>query len=218
MTIAHFLINDLKPIGFDTKPTEALNLMEEFRFSHFPVLNENQTWAGNISYNQLISEFNISKRITPDLLEDFYATEEDFFLACISKFGNFRANFIPVINHQNKYLGYVTLEDLMAEMAKHPFYAEPFTWLSVKNNTVKFAMSEISKILESNNAKTFGIAIQYQNEIHTSAYIKLQVEHIDSLIQTFERFGYVVEIYKKEGEHYDLLNDRFGNLLKYMEL
>lgn len=217
MTVEDFLTTNIKPVKVNSSLLDTLNSLEEYRTAHLPVIYPDGTLAGNISYKKLTSELDIEKNTSTEMLDDFYINKNEPFIASLSKFSKHHTDIIPVVDNQKKYIGYISSHVLITELAQSPYFSEHFIWAEIQNSNNKFAISEITQIIEYHNAKNFGIIIHHQDKNTTSAYIKVQVENIESLSETFERFGYIIHIFKKENDYSDLLNDRYNNLLRYIE-
>ena len=78
-------------------------------------------------------------------------------------------------------------------------------------------MTEISKIVESNNLKFYGSFISYINEDIVQITMKISTGNLSSVDETFERYGYHVlhKFYNDEKE--DLIKDRYQYFQKYLE-
>ena len=81
-----------------------------------------------------------------------------------------------------------------------------------------YSMSEISRIVESNNAK---ILSSYMTSIPTMQNIeitlKLNIINVLPIIKDFERFDYtVIASYKRDKNNDDDLLDRYESLMRFL--
>jgi len=78
-------------------------------------------------------------------------------------------------------------------------------------------MTDVCKIVESNNGKIYGSYISAFIDDEVQITIKISSENLSSIDETFERYGYNVVHKYYNDEKEDLLKDRFGFFQKYME-
>ena len=136
----------------------------------------------------------------------------------IKLFHTFNSNVIPVISKEEKYLGYISCDDIFNEFSKYPLFSENGAILTVQTSGLHYSMSEISQIVESNNAKIYAIFISSVKEDSVEITLKISNENLSSIDETFERYGYTVVSKHYNDEKEELLKDRFGFFQKYLEI
>lgn len=150
--------------------------------------------------------------------EKFAILEDGSLLDSIKLFHIFNANVIPVINKEEKFLGYLSCDDIFNEFSKYPLFSENGAILIVQTNGMDYSFSEISQIVESNNAKIYGMFISGMQDNAVQITLKISSENLTSIDETFERYGYhiVNKFYNDEKD--ELMKDRFGFFQKYLEI
>ena len=78
-------------------------------------------------------------------------------------------------------------------------------------------MTEIAKIVESNNVRFYGSFINLVNEDVIQVTMKISAGNLSSVDETFERYSYNIihKFYHDEKE--DLIKDRYQYFQKYLE-
>ena len=96
-------------------------------------------------------------------------------------------------------------------------FSENGALLVVQVNEKNYSMTEICKIVESNNAKIYGCYISSIIEDDIQVTLKISSDNLSSIDETFERYGYNVVHKYYDDEKEELLKDRFGFFQKYLE-
>ena len=78
-------------------------------------------------------------------------------------------------------------------------------------------MTEVLKIVESNNGKVYGCFINLISDDFIQITLKISSENPSSIDETFERYGYNVVHKYYDDEKEELMKDRFGFFQKYLE-
>lgn len=218
MQITEYIRNDFIPPKLTQTVGHGLELIKRFRLNHLPVF-EGLTFMGNIPATQL--DMYPADTLLSELTESakhFYMPENGSLFDAMQYFHDFDTNILPVLNTDMKYLGPLFIEDALSGYFNLPFISEPGSIMIVEVARNQFSMTEIANIAESNNARIIGLFITgYENE-KVRITLKLVAEDLASIRETFERFDYTV-VYKFFNDKRDeLVKDRFGMLMKYLEL
>lgn len=218
MLVNHYISKDFIPPNLNSAIGNAVNLMGDFNLTHIPVF-EGLNFIGNISKETMEGFPADGKlKVVKDYAEYFYITENASLFDAIQNFHNHSTNMLPVIDEEKHYLGSLMMEDVISALSTMPFIVEPGAIMTVEISQKQFSISEISKIVESNNARITGLFVTDYQEDRVQITIKLISENLVSVSETFERFGYTVvhKFYSDEKE--DMLRDRFGQLMKYLDI
>ena len=82
-----------------------------------------------------------------------------------------------------------------------------------------YSMVEIARIVESNDAKILGSFItRSYDDNKFELTIKINKENVQDIIQTFERFEYDITASYDQSSSEDDLQDRYNNLMKYLNI
>ncbi len=216
MFIKEYISKDYPAFNASDSIEEANETAKEFGYSHIFVERKG-VFLGAVSQAFLDESPEGTLETLEIHFEKFAILDDGSLLDSIKLFHIFNANVIPVINKEEKYLGYLSCDDIFSEFSKYPLFSENGALLTVQTNSAHYSFTEIAKIVESNNAKIYGCFISSVQENSIQITLKISNENLSSIDETFERYGYSVlhKYYSDEKE--DLMKDRFGFFQKYLE-
>ncbi|SFN27486.1 CBS domain-containing protein [Salegentibacter flavus] len=218
MNIEDFIINDVSICHFSDTVVEIQNLFNQLTYSHLPVEN-NGIYMGCISEND-IRCFEAEKTLEDYqyALEGFFVRETDYWLDILDAFAQNNTNILPVLDEENKYLGYVELNEIIAIFNETPFLSEPGNIIVLEKGFNDYSFSEVSQITESNNANILGVFVsKFENDL-AQITLKLSPTGINEIIQAFRRYGYRVISEHQEDSFNKNLKDRSKYLDKYLNI
>ncbi len=128
------------------------------------------------------------------------------------------ANILPVIDKNQFYLGYYELNDILKLFLETPFLNENGYVIMVEKNILEYNFSEISQIVEVNNAKILGAFITKRNADMVQITIKISDHDISNTLQSFRRYNYNVIAGNIEDQYFEQLKERSAYLQKYLNI
>lgn len=216
MFIKDYISKDFPCFSLTDSIESARNMLEDFGYSHIFV-KKSHHFYGAIAQDFLYEEEGTLKDLEHQI-ERFAILEDNNIMDSIRLFYTFNANIIPVINKSEKYLGYISCEDIFQDLSKYPLFSELGAILTIETPARKYSMTEIANIIESNNSKFYGGFISFMSDEVIHVTIKISNENLGSIDATFDRYDYrIVEKFYSD-EKSDLFKDRFGFLQKFIEI
>ncbi|RLD26534.1 MAG: acetoin utilization protein acuB [Bacteroidetes bacterium] len=218
MPLRDYIINDIKPLNVNDNIKEAQLLFNQLTYSHIPITKDDiyigclsETDAHCFESNKSLSEFLFT-------IEGFYVRSNAPWLDVLETFAQNNSNIMPILNEKNIYLGYYELNDIISLFNQTPFFAEPGGILIVEKGLNDYSFSEISQIVESNNAKLLGAFIsKIENDV-VQVTIKIGSFGLNDIIQTFRRYSYNIISGHEEDLFIQNLKERSDYLKKYLNL
>lgn len=220
--IAKELISEVVPV-LSTSDTgqKALNWMEVFRVSHLPIVN-NKEFLG------LISDMDIYDINDPEqaignhklsLIKPFVRLDQHIF-EIIDLASKLRLTVIPVLDSKNIYKGVVLASDLLWKVAEMSSLREPGGIIVISLLQSDYSLSQISQIIESNDAKVLNLYISSAAEsTKMEITIKLNTNNLVPIIRTFERYEYEISNWHGDDDELDrFYSDRFDSLMRYLDV
>jgi hypothetical protein len=125
---------------------------------------------------------------------------------------------MPVLNDEKKYMGYFDLNDVLEFFCSSSSLFSDGVIIVIEKNKKDFSMSEVSQIVESNNANILGLYISNQTSDIIQATVKINSEDINEVIQTFRRYNYNLISEHKDDFYLQDLKDRSDYLQKYLNM
>ncbi len=219
MHTLEYINKDIKPLDISDKITKAQKIFEENKFSHFPVVNKN-SYCGLIERQTIeFTDFKDKKLAgLKNQLQVFYAAESMNWFEILQNFATFNSNIIPVLNNDKEYIGYYELDDFLNIFRCTPFLHEEGVILVISKNINEYSFSEITQIVESNNATLFGAFISKIKNDEAQIVLKLSIHDINNTLLSFRRYNYRILNEFKKDKYLDELNERSEYLQKYLNI
>lgn len=218
MLIVDLITQEFKPVKLKYTVERALQILDGFKVSHVPVI-QGTTYIGCLS-EALLNRLPLDEEllVAKNQLEYLFITEQSTVFDAINVFYTHNCNIIPVLSNEDHYLGHITIEDVVGVVSKFPLLAEPAAMITLGTPLHKMSMVEIAKIVEANNGKIFGMFISKMDDSDAEITVKFSSENLTSVSETFERFGYVIVRKYFIDRKIDLLEDRYNQFMKYLEM
>ena len=217
MFIRDYISKDYPAFNSRDSIEESCEIAKEFGYSHVFIVKKG-IFQGCLSQSFLEDSPEGNLDSLNMHYERFAIIEDSSILDSIKLFHTFSANVVPVISKDEKYLGYISCDDIFNEFSKYPLFSENGAILTVKTTGLHYSMTEISQIIESNNAKIYGMFINAIKEDGIEITLKISNEILSSIDETFERYGYTVLNKHYDDEKDELMKDRFGFFQKFLEI
>lgn len=216
--ILDFINNNIKPLRTTDPIASAQDLFSEYPFSHFPVM-EDDIYIGSASAED-IELVDIEKTLDDVRynLERFFVRDNMIWLDVLEVFAKNETNIVPVLDKDNKYLGYYELADIITFFHETPFLKEDGGILIVEKGTGDYTMSEVAQIVESNNGRLLGMFISEANVDRVQITLKISLGGLSEIIQTFRRYNYEIVSEHQEDAYLNILKDRSDYLDKYLNI
>jgi len=219
MIAKDLITQSVSPLHTSDSAIYALSLMEEYRVSHLPIVN-NKEFLGLVSENDLYNYADPEAAIGAHRLslEKPYVNSNQHIYEVIKIVSDLELSLIPVLDNHNVYKGVIRMADLTHYFAKLVAVDQPGGILSLEMNIHDYSVAEIAQIVESNDAKILSLYFQSIPDT-TKIEVTLKVNKLDlaPLIQTFSRYNYtiVASIFEDENEE---LQDRYDSFMKYLNV
>jgi hypothetical protein len=217
-TLTDYINQDFKPFDSNETVAFAQDFFSDLNFSHFPIV-ENGIFIGNISAED-VDGFDFSKNLSDYKysFEGFYTRNSSVLLDVLDDFAKNETNVIPVLDAQNNYIGYFELEDLINVFNETPFLKELGGIVIVEKPIEGYSFSQISQIVEGNNAKVLGAYISSADSEKVQITVKIAEGSINEIIQTFRRYEYEIISEHQEDDYLKTLKERSDYLDKYLNI
>lgn len=224
--MTHMLAKDLlSDIVVALKPADnarfALKLMDEFRVFHLPLVHDNQL-IGLVSDQALYGLTNLEEPLSaanPPMVRA-YVYKEQHFYDVIRLMDSEQLSVVPVLDARNQYSGCITLGRLAGLMAAISSVSQPGGIIVIEIDNQSYALSEIARIVESNDAKVLSSYItSFPDSSRLQLTLKVNLTDPSSIIQTLNRYNYVVAAsFSEESKISDLLERRYEGLMNYLKM
>lgn len=220
--IAEELINQMiPPLKLSDTPEKAIRWMEEFRVNQLPVVKLRQ-------YLGMVTEENIleakvahqSLQTVPFNYEDVYVLHNQHFYNVMETAIKNKIQVVPVLDDQHEFLGVITVNDTIAAFGQMSALQGQGGILVLSMNERDYSLTEISRLVETNNAKILSAYVvpDELDPFKIKLTLKINTSDLKRIIATFERFNYrITAQYQDVAEEKDD-QDRLDMLMRFINI
>ncbi|MAZ38285.1 MAG: hypothetical protein CL842_12625 [Crocinitomicaceae bacterium] len=220
MLASEIVITEIPSLSKSDSVAQAIEWMDEFKVTQLAVVDDFK-YLGLVNESYLLNIDDPAERISQhcNFLEKVHAYENEHVFEIIKKVQEYQLSLIPVLSEKELFVGTITVFNLMVVIAEMPVVKNPGGIIVMDMNSIDYSLSEISRIVESNNAKVLGCFISraYDNN-SIELTIKISKMNVQDVIQTFERFGYEISASYDHSGNNDDMEDRYNNLMNYLNM
>ncbi len=220
MIARDLITEEIPPLKTSDTGIRALSWMDELKVSHLPIVNNND-FLGLISDTDIL---DLNKPEEPignhrlSLVRPF-VTEDEHVFEVLKLIQNMKLTLIPVLAHDNSYLGVITLPSLIEKFAEIGSVSEPGGIIILEVNHNDYSLAEISQIVESNDGKILSLYITSQSDSKKlEITLKINKRDLSGIMQTFNRYDYEVKATFYQKEFNEDVKDRFDSFMNYINM
>lgn len=221
--IAEELINHMiPPLKVTDDAHKAIVWMEEFRCNYLPVVNEG-ILQGFISEEIILESNDIETDLRGFELvgKDCTVGLDSHFYDIIKTAATHKLQMVCVVDEVGKYVGVITVQDIMASFAQTAAVQMPGGILVLSMDLIDYSLAEICRYVEENNAKVISSIMIEDPMDKGKIKITLKINQLDlsRVVATLERFNYrVIGRYQETGKTNSGEQERLDLLLKYLDI
>jgi acetoin utilization protein AcuB len=220
--IAEDLINQMIPALKPTDTAEkAILWMEELKTNQLPVIEE-RTFKGLISEDIILESNDLDRKIGDFMLlsENCYVNEDQHLFDIIRLAQECDSELVAIVNSKGEFMGVSRYEDTMKAFSNTLAVQGQGGILVLEMRYMDYSMAEISRLVESDDAKILGSYLSQDNEDPNMVYLTLKMnkEDLTTVVATFERFDYKVVAKFHESNNIETERERLDNLLNFLNV
>ena len=200
--------------------SQALDLMADFHVTHLPVVVEEKL-AGLVSEDDLLNVEDDSIQLS-QLQAGFSkiaARADGFFYEAVQLVNENGLTLIPVVAGESEYAGAIIATDLLKQLGRVAGVNEPGGIIILEMEKVSFSFSEISKLVETNDAQIIQLNT-FADAASGSFFVTLRINkaEISDIVATFQRYEYQVKYYFGEELYENELRSNYDHLMNYLNI
>ena len=220
MLTANLINNNIPRLKPQDSVGKALQLISDFKVTHLPVVSEDK-FLGLISEEDLldVEEQKLTIEVLQESLVQAAVYDTAHFLIAVNCSIQFDTNVVPVINTENEYAGVITTTDLLKALGNFSGANEIGGIISLEMERSQFAISEISRIVESNDCTILHLnTIVHPETGMLTVTIHINKREIATVIATFERYDYHVSFYFGIQHLENEIDSNYRNFMHYLDI
>lgn len=210
----------IQPLRPEQRISEALDLMDEFKLSHWPLVDEHGHFMGLLQEDQLFNAGDDTAALISIYNPGFSPAvrEKRHIFEALDTAAQYRISLVPVIDYEGTYKGVYLWSDLLEYFRGTPTLSQPGAVLVVSIDTLQYSLVELAGTVEHNDARILGLWMAAApNGSGLELTLKLNVEHTSPIVQSMQRYGYeLVAVYGDESYEEDY-QERFKHLMNYLK-
>ena len=220
--IAEELINQMIPA---LKPTDtagkAIIWMEELKTNQLPVI-ENLMFKGLISEDIILESNDLDRKIGDFKLisEHCYVNEDQHLFDIIRLAQECDSELVAILNNEGEFMGVSRHEDTMKAFSNTLAVQGKGGILVLEMRYIDYSMAEISRLIESDDAKILGSYLSQDNKDPNFVFLTLKInkEDLTTAAATLARFDYKIIAKFHEGSNFNTERERLDNLLNFLNI
>lgn len=198
----------------------AQDLMTDFHLAHLPVIDEDKL-IGLISEDSLLNASDDEMPLS-GLQQEFIRISvhaDTHFIEAVQFANEYNLTVIPVIDKDSNYLGAISATDLLKQVGRMMGVNTPGAVIVLEMEKVSFSFSEISKLVETNDAQITQLNTHW-DAISSIFYVTLKINRLEisDIIATFQRYEYKVKYYFGEELYENELRSNYDHLMNYLSI
>jgi acetoin utilization protein AcuB len=221
--IAVQLMSELiQPVTGEFTVEEVLEKMHLYQVKHLPVIEKNsQRFLGIISEEDLqtkpasqamheLSTYFIMLGVAPE-----QHVQDIVYILSYNE-----VTVLPVFSLE-KYIGCIRRQDPFRLFGRSVAFEPGGNIVEIWVKTRNYSLSEIARIAESENVRIASLIISESDPVNDriKITIKMDNDQIDSVLASFERFGYeIAASYPENNDYMNLLKERYESLMHYLNV
>ena len=199
---------------------QAIQLMAEFHVEHLAVVADNKL-AGLVYEEDLLNAPDEGSTLSE--IESSFSRlavkAENHFVEAVQMFNEYGLTVIPVVEGDQEFTGVIVHTDLFKQLAKQTGANEPGGVIVLELEKRSYSFSEISKLVETNDAYITQLNSYYDNTTETFIVtIKVNKFEISDILATFQRYDYTVKYYFGEELYENELRSNYDHLMNYLNM
>lgn len=219
MIAGNLLSKQIVPLRTSDTGEDALSIMSDFYIKHLPIVNNEQLLG-------LLSEDDILDHDVKEAVGSYqlsmsrpYVKDSDHVYEVFRLVSEYKLTVIPVVDAEDTYLGLIAQDDLLRFFASIGSFTEPGGIVVLEMSKRDYSLSEIARIVESENAIILSSFITSSTDsTKIDVTLKINRNDIQSILSTFDRFNYQVKASFLESDYFDSLKDRYDMLMTYLNV
>jgi len=221
--IAKQIISENLPIlNIHDKIYNVLNMMDTFGVSHLPIVHKGE-YLGIISEEDLYQMRDSNQEILPcNLIKhaDSCVFENQHIYDVVSMISRNKQTVVPVVTQNREFLGSIIAFDVLLHLDNLLSAEIPGTIVVLALNKIDYSLSQISQIVEYNDSKILSLYTSSNKDSRKMKLtIKIESDNIESILESFNRYEYdIIDVHAPETPVTDVYNDRYDNLMNFLDI
>lgn len=220
MLTAELINNNIPRLQLQDTVSKALRLINDYRVTHLPVVADDK-FLGLISEDDLLDADD--DKLTIEILQENFirasVKENVHFLNAVNYSNQYETSIVPVVNGTNELSGVITLVDLLKTLGNFSGANEIGGIIVMEMERSQFSISEISRIVESNDATILHLnTTTHPDTGLLTVTLHLNKKETTAIVAAFERYEYYVVYNFSDEKFEDNIDTNYRHLMNYLDI
>tara|TARA_B100000508_G_scaffold128582_1_gene114457 strand:- start:54 stop:716 length:663 start_codon:yes stop_codon:yes gene_type:complete len=220
MLAIDLITEEIPPLKTTDNGKTALQWMDDFKITELPVI-KNSTYLGIVSETDLLDAEDASAALEvfqPEL-NKICIDQDEHIYEVMGIMSIHKVSILPVIDHERNYLGMITRAILVEKISNLAAIKDPGGILQIDLNVNDYSLSKIAAIVESNDAKILSSYVYvHDDSTKMSLTFKINRTDLSGIIQSFERYNYVVSASFHQSRIEEEMKRKFDEFLHFLNM
>ncbi len=218
MLTVELINNNIPRLQLQDTVAKSLQLINDFRVTHLPVVADDKL-IGLVSEDDLLDaeEDKMPVELLQDSFVHAFVSDNAHFLNAVSTANQFDTTVVPVIAENREFIGVITTTDLLKTLGNFAGANEIGGIIVLEMERSQFAISEISRIVESNDATILHLNTMVQPDTGMlTVSLHINKKEIAAIVATFERYEYDVIYFFGDENFENEIHNNYRHLMNYL--
>ena len=220
MLTAELINNNIPRLKLQDSVSKALQLINDYRVTHLPVVSEDN-YLGMIGEEDLLDVEE--EKGTIEFLQDNFikacVKENEHFLNAVKCSNQYETTIVSVVNEEKELVGVITVTDLLRALGNFSGANEIGGIIVMEMERLQFSISEISRIVESNDATVLHLNTTIQPDTGLlTVSLHINKKEIAAIVSAFERYEYDIIYYFGDEKFENEIHSNYRHLMSYLDI
>ena len=219
MITDQYLSNDLEPLSLEDTVQTAIDKMNRLHLDLLPVIYNNHlvNYAGIDVIEHLDSTIKLSELEMYAPILPFVNTSQHL-LHALTHLKSLNVSLMAVLDENGEYQGVLKTKDVVKALSNSLSIRSSGSIIVIRVKPIDYSLSDLSRIIEYSDAKILGFFIfEVEGSDELEVHLKLNTGILKHILATLERYDYNVVQYFNREDLTDDLDQRFENLMNYID-
>lgn len=217
MIVQEFISNDIPPLHSNDTLSKALEWMAQFKVSDLPIVDKKK-YIGLISESDILDYNKLDEKIAQSKihLEKPFVYIHQHIYELFRLMTKHNITVMPVLNEKDEYVGSISAKGIVQNLSKITSLQSTGGIIVLNVPFKDYSAVQIANIIEGNDAKILSMYVESLNNDWLEITIKVNVDDVSRILQTFYRYNYQVKtVYQSSESEVDLKRrlDEFWHFL-----
>lgn len=209
----------LPPLGKSDTVGHALQLMDDFKLAHYPVVDDQGVYLGLLRESDLLEIEDPTNPLESLVYTGFrpYIQEHHSIFKRLKVFTDHRLTVLPIVDDKQVMIAVMLISDVIEFFRETPTLMQPGAIVELAVEGQQYSLVEMAGIVEQNEAKVLGLWITgATDDGKLIVLLKLNRTFVQPVVQSFERYGYTILAVFGDEQNVEDLKYRYDLLMKYL--